>query len=806
MELHRLRGCHKTPCRKQHARDRKAARRVLLQAPRGCHKTPSCRQHARGRKAARRVLLQAQKVLFRNICAPCTHVARAFGCHHLPSSLRPPASSLAGAARVGNVPIRLAAIVFALSAAHFARGDSTAPWYGDGAFEFRRKVDLRSLSPFPRVVVAEWYTHGAVRSNGTNVAAVDSQGRLPLTVLQTGPGDFLRVAIEPRAGQTELFLYYGGNGLQDDPPRWTTRAGLVVETRRWKPCDLNRLDSLRSAFAAAHPIGRDYVKQVFHSYNPLDPAPAPFLTHYSGTLRIKVDGTYQFFTSSQDCSFLLIDGKQVVAAPGRHGPIRRARLRGSLKLDKGTHTFDYWHAASGTAATMVAAWQPPRAKQPALIPAEVFDSAHIVRLPALELEHRQQGKVPYFTPRIVGEVVLPNSDSPLVQVRFEDIASRGLTRGANVEWEFGDGQTSSGTSPQHVYMRPGVYTVTMTVQRKKEPVRLVHRIWIYRPAVILRGNRQPDRLSQYLPTLTTYDPATLPGPDLLQLVRAFEVAGKLREAVDAAKTAFDPRSRELQNDVLHQLAVAAGRLARNELGDAQTAWEIYRRAAERISSPRERAECLIAAADTAIHDLLRLEQVEGQLRRAERAATRSSPSELAARYYRVRGDWYARKGDGAAARADYRRAARAKPVRSGVTQRSAWRGAYSRFVESFLLDGKLKEAKQKLDAWLSDFPADRIDGYHSLLQARYWAAAGRLPQAIAVASDSLAINPASAYAAQLVQRIAEWEEKQGHTDRAISAYRSLVADYPGSPLVAQAKKALQRLTAKPPATREEQKK
>ncbi len=38
-------------------------RRVLLQGLRGCHKTPRCRQHARGREAARWVLSEALKAM-----------------------------------------------------------------------------------------------------------------------------------------------------------------------------------------------------------------------------------------------------------------------------------------------------------------------------------------------------------------------------------------------------------------------------------------------------------------------------------------------------------------------------------------------------------------------------------------------------------------------------------------------------------------------------------------------------------------------------------------------------------------------
>ncbi len=78
----------------------------------------------------------------------------------------------------------------------------------------------------------------------------------------------------------------------------------------------------------------------------------------------------------------------------------------------------------------------------------------------------------------------------------------------------------------------------------------------------------------------------------------------------------------------------------------------------------------------------------------------------------------------------------------------------------------------------------------------YWAARNKWPQAIALAGDLVAINPDSPYADRLVFLAAECEEKNGRGDRARAAYQSLLTDYPGSPLVAEARKKLTMLTRK----------
>ena len=60
---------------------------------------------------------------------------------------------------------------------------------------------------------------------------------------------------------------------------------------------------------------------VFQSYNPFSLKREPFLSRYTGSLDLPKGGVYGFITSSQDCSFLLVDGKPVASAPGYHGPM-----------------------------------------------------------------------------------------------------------------------------------------------------------------------------------------------------------------------------------------------------------------------------------------------------------------------------------------------------------------------------------------------------------------------------------------------------------------------------------------------------
>lgn len=216
-------------------------------------------------------------------------------------------------------------------------------WH-DEDFQYRRVVALPAgMETVPEVIVAEWFSHGAVKPEAGDMVVYASKELVPRQVLQRGPGDFARVAFEPVAGESRYYLYYGGpDNKQVNVPEWTSRSGLLFETRHWKNCDVNSLDSVRQAYASSTRIGSDYVGGVFHRHHPFAPDQGPFLSRYVGTLNAPVKGEYHFYTSSQDCSFLLIDGKLVVSAPGQHPPESRTRSKVSSpwkKVGIGSSTF-----------------------------------------------------------------------------------------------------------------------------------------------------------------------------------------------------------------------------------------------------------------------------------------------------------------------------------------------------------------------------------------------------------------------------------------------------------------------------------
>ncbi len=703
------------------------------------------------------------------------------------------------AVRIATIAVILASINGAL-AQSFRRGGTE--------FNAVRSVFVPARKTYT-VVVVEFLHHGEISPDGRNVlVAARNKKAVPFRVLQVGPGDFCRMAFQTIKGQSAYDVFYGGDPPRDEPPAWTCHDGLLLETRKFSRCDLRSLESVREAFQSAAPIGADYVEGVFHAANPCSLKREPFLSRYSGYLHLRESGTYGFFVSSRDCSFLLIDGKPVASAPGRHGPRRRA-TRGSrhdVKLTAGKHKLEYYHAAAGPNAVMAVAWEidPPEEKprRPRKIPAEVFHSHLVGRLPAGRVSLRVGGQAPDFLADVAGDVPLPDNNVPLVGVKFRDLSPKTLTaHGAKIRWDFGDGQTSDLPNVDHVYLRPGLYTVTLSVRRGVRRAETTNHIYVDRP--LLTSRDKLHTLDEYLRIIETYDPRKLDAASLRQLAFVFEAKALavpadqsesyLAKAVEAVQTAFRDDSAAKGDDDLLKLAQLIGPLARFRLGDSQTALEIWRGAARRIGAAEPKAECEIAAAEVAVNDLLRAADAKPLLEAATKRLGKDRSGALVAELQRVWGDFYAATGDGRSARNAYLEAQRLLSSSRRFNVETAQRGAHARSTEEFLRSKQYVRAAEELDSWLRAFPVARLDGYPTLLLARYWSGREKYAQAIAQAEQLHTVSPDSPYIDQLLFLAADCEMRLGRKDRSLATLHSLVNDYPGSPLAPLAKKNIEIL-------------
>ena len=89
-----------------------------------------------------------------------------------------------------------------------------------------------------------------------------------------------------------------------------------------------------------------------------------FMATYQGPLLVPADGLYEFASNSDDASFVLIDGHEVVAWPGQHDmeivnrPIANTwARRGQMQLTRGMHWVEYNHNQNGGGCLARLGWR-----------------------------------------------------------------------------------------------------------------------------------------------------------------------------------------------------------------------------------------------------------------------------------------------------------------------------------------------------------------------------------------------------------------------------------------------------------------
>ena len=114
------------------------------------------------------------------------------------------------------------------------------------------------------------------------------------------------------------------------------------------------------------------------------------------------------------------------------------------------------------------------------------------------------------------------------------------------------------------------------------------------------------------------------------------------------------------------------------------------------------------------------------------------------------------------------------------------RGDLARHVEDYIRRGNNAAAAEKLDEWAHTFPADKLDGYWSLLRTRQLIAAGQHVRAAREAEVLVGVSPKSHHAPALLMLAAGAHRKAGQADKAAAALKRIISDYSESSLAARA--------------------
>ena len=235
------------------------------------------------------------------------------------------------------------------------------------------------------------------------------------------------------------------------PPDWQPSAGLLLATYPLPPNatadSWEEMERLLHAARSQAPLGCNFVEQVYHGYHIFGECRA-FVSCYEGWLGVPADGEYIFATSSDDASFLFVDGKCAVAWPGHHPAVADSRHQGRLALAKGVRRFAYYHVNFGGDTIACAAWQGPRWDRVIPIAKESF--APVARFQAVP-----QGKnaPPMMRITRLGEAWC--NGICLMRYGYELVGGRP----SPLLWDYGDGCSAEAEKGEHIYLNPGLRVV-----------------------------------------------------------------------------------------------------------------------------------------------------------------------------------------------------------------------------------------------------------------------------------------------------------------------------------------------------------
>jgi tetratricopeptide (TPR) repeat protein len=679
------------------------------------------------------------------------------------------------------------AAALALAASGAAAGRE-AWWHT--AWKYRILFDVppgRSGLPGSDVGVATFLTAGRLKDDASDLRVVVDGVPTPHLILVDRPkDDVLRVAFALRGGERTAAFYFGNPRAKAIPRAPRIERGCLLQIFDYRGGSPDNLQAMRGILKRSerYPQGADFVPNIFYGINPFGPS-VNFVSRYTGWLACPQTGTYTFATSSDDASFLLVDDKLTVQWPGWHRAVPDSRHQRRLHLTRGLHKIEYLHVQGKDQTCAVAAWQPPGQDRIIPIPPDAF--APVARCSIRGIEKLGGSGAAHFEVEVVGECFYAKNVS--LRVRLRDLSSTKAP--GNPRWEFGDGLAGSGAEVEHVYLRPGVYTVTMTPPGPNaEPVTsrvMIRRMW---GAQALAGTDKPRRIAALV---RGYDfdrlvPGSLPAAAFL--FKEIEALADEERVLRAVVT----RSAEVEDRTYFEAVLFLVKRWRDDKASRADALRLLDLAESRLSRNanlrarviRERGDVLFYYERSLDDALAEYDKVVGRF--AEKL------EDHIVRITKIRiGDIYRKKGNHDRALEAYTAAEkyRIQDIRGAPEVR---RGSLFQIAEAAIAKNRADQAAQALDAIAWEFPAEKLGGQLSILRARVAMLRRDRTEALVQLDDLVRVSPASNEAAEALFLAAEIERTAGHTAEAVRRYERIVAEYRDSPRASDAALRLKRMS------------
>lgn len=662
-----------------------------------------------------------------------------------------------------------------------------APWW-NADWACRREVTVKSVPdtglPGEEVGVATFFTGGLMAADGQDIR-VTTRANEPVAhrVLMVGPGDQVRVAFALRKGTTAYYVYFGNAKAPMPDKELDIQRGVLMESYEYPAGPVARLEQVRRLFQQAKPlIGRDFRENIFIGHNPFGPQ-NQICTRYTIHLVAPEEGEYTFAISSSDASFLLENGEILIANPGRHPPQRDISQRKTTRLSKGLHKLEMLHVNVGGDPIAVLAWKAPADGRVWTIPPAAF--APVAQASLGVFEQRGQALAADFGITHAGEAFVENRYYQ--RYIFRDFTSLGKPADLKLAWDFGDGQTSTKATVEHVYLAPGLYTVKLTAISGTATLTRINKVLVSREwdKVTVNALDGPKVHGQIV---AGYDFSKLPQADYLpagELFSRCQMGAPLTALAEAMLARGSAGPESLQRVLT--LACQEWRQGKQP-GRAVSA---LLKGAAMSRSPAVGAELAVLAGQITLEDLNQPDEAMKLFESATRkyAELTASPALRAARIgigqvWRIRGDYDK-------AREVFSKVPRASGD-AGYVKEAVRRGDLARHVEEYLRTSQLEDAATALDNWEDEFPLDRLEGYSTQMRVELLRKQKRWSEVVSQADALVKVNPKSNYAPRLLLELADACDQLKQSDKAKAARERVVKEYPESSLVAEADRKLGR--------------
>jgi tetratricopeptide (TPR) repeat protein len=669
--------------------------------------------------------------------------------------------------------------------------NAVAADWADGGWQYRRPVTIgfgwRSPDlPGDDIAVLTMPTAGLCSPAGSDIRVMNGQGvQTPTRILMVGPGDTVRLAFAIQPSTTRYYVYMGNTKPPTPRKELDIRRGVLMETWEYLGGPAGDLEQARNIFADLKaPIGRCMRDRIYLGYNPFGPQDR-IASLFTGYLLCPTEGAYTFACSSQNASFLLIDDKLLVDNGGSHRPQHDVGKQAKVTLTAGLHKMTFYHISPQGEPIVAVAWQPPGADKIEPIPARGF--APFVGAVLDPVEQYGKDLTIDFIPAFGGETMV--AQRYCQRYSFSAMHAGAIGDPVQWQWDFGDGQTSEKQSVDHVYLAAGQYTVALTARVRDGVLKRTNKITVARPWDDILSAVQ-DKPALQAKIVGTYDFAALSPQANAQAIMLLDKGEKFD---DLARAGLALVARPTAPDDAISEALPSWAEAMVLHGKADKAADGLLAAAKMTASAAVQAAMTARAARVCLDDLgdptRAMALFEEVLAKCPTAAT---PTIRQARIG---------VGDVCRCRGDYDRALEAyqgaKPLADADRKIPVVRGDCARHIEAYLRSNECDEASQWLSRWGDALPADKLDGYWSLLRVRLLLAQSRPVDATIEGQTLVKVNPSSNYAPAILLQCADAYDTMRQPAKARETLKQLVDKYPESSLAADAARRMASPASKP---------